>query len=200
MKPKVIGLVGRKQCGKDTVYELMREMTPCKRIAFADPLREEVGAVLGGEKPIPYDVPVVLRDFLETEIEQNGLRPASDAFRRPYQPRIRKILQWWGTEYRRILYGMDYWLDRFRAAVRAEPDTLWVVTDVRFINEAECIKGEGGILWRITRPEADMALDSHVSEGQIPKIQPCIVLENRWGIEELKINVRVGLRLSGVLP
>lgn len=198
VKPRIIGLTGHKQSGKDTVFSLMEEVIPCRRIAFADPLRAEVLRVLGGVDPIPDDAPPMLKLMLEEELREIGAIPPGMEIAHPYTSRVRRILQWWGTEYRRA-QDADYWLKRFLEAVRAAPDSLWVVTDVRFINEADCIKREGGILWRITRPSSDSSQDAHVSERYIDSIQPCIVLENRWGLEELRSNVRMALRLSGLL-
>jgi hypothetical protein len=197
-KPRIIGVVGRKQSGKDTIFSLIQEAVPCKRIAFGDALRDEVGRVLRGEEPIPEDAPEILRSRLEQEIQNGPAAQPDDLFKQPYRDSIRRILQTWGTEYRRV-QNPDYWLIAFLESVRAEPATLWVVTDVRFVNESECIKHEGGILWRVTRPASDANPDRHSSERFVDLIRPSVVLENRWGIAELRCNVLAALRMTGVL-
>lgn len=87
------------------------------------------------------------------------------------QPRSpRWILQLWGTEYRRRLDGDDYWRQRVAALITAAPNHNFVVTDVRFINEAMLLKQYGATLARVIRPSlaggADPAL-LHVSEREM---------------------------------
>ena len=64
-----------------------------------------------------------------------------------------KLLQWWGTEYRRF-QDPDYWVNKLCVSI---PSTLDValITDVRFVNEAECIKNRGGYNVKIERLAAD---------------------------------------------
>ncbi|VTU41525.1 MULTISPECIES: hypothetical protein [unclassified Variovorax] len=66
----------------------------------------------------------------------------------------RWTLQLWGTEFRRkSKYGYDsYWLDQVRAAVNAQPGKCFVITDVRFKNEAFFVVSIGGVLHRVRRP------------------------------------------------
>lgn len=53
-----------------------------------------------------------------------------------------KLLQWWGTEYRRS-QDPDYWVNKLSASIPGTLD-IALITDVRFVNEAECIKNRGG--------------------------------------------------------
>lgn len=66
----------------------------------------------------------------------------------------RWTMQLWGTEYRRkSKYGVDsYWLDQVAALIKAHPETDFVITDVRFKNEAVFVGLLGGWLVRVTRP------------------------------------------------
>lgn len=66
----------------------------------------------------------------------------------------------------------NYWVDRAMARV-TDPETLYVFTDVRFPNEADAIRANGGRMWRIERINEDgspfdngMTLEqkAHVSE------------------------------------
>jgi hypothetical protein len=114
---------------------------------------------------------------------QTGNVPAHASARRvksilnaPRSPRW--TLQLWGTEYRRkSKYGVDsYWLDIVAAAIAKEPTQTFVITDVRFRNEAELVKRLGGHLMRIRRPvleereAADRAMNgtaAHPSEVEM---------------------------------
>lgn len=128
MAALLIGLSGLKGCGKDTVCKLLAKNYSIRRIAFADPLKEELAQACG-----------VTTDFIGKN---------KDAFR--------PGLQWWATEFRRNFFSKDYWISRAAArleAARATPgiDAV-IVTDVRFPNEASWIWREGGVIWRIERP------------------------------------------------
>jgi hypothetical protein len=65
----------------------------------------------------------------------------------------RWVMQLWGTEYRRkSKYGVDsYWLDIVAQVIAAHPHQRFVITDVRFINEAKFVEQLGGVLIRIRR-------------------------------------------------
>jgi hypothetical protein len=108
----------------------------------------------------------------------------------------REILQVWGTQYRRrSAHGWDsYWLDKVRDlikesppetfavirtglnesdwAVTAESNTVFVVTDVRFRNEAEFIKREGGKLIRINRRVRDQEEAALREKGDPTALHP----------------------------
>lgn len=95
---------------------------------------------------------------------------------KPRSPRF--TLQLWGTEYRRrTRHGRDgYWLEQVAEALRAQPERHFVITDVRFENEARFIEQAGGLLVRIRRPalEAREALErarrgtaAHPSETEL---------------------------------
>jgi hypothetical protein len=60
-----------------------------------------------------------------------------------------KLLQWWGTEYRRR-QDPDYWVNKLTEAIPGKLDMV-LITDVRFPNEAECIKNRGGYNVKIQR-------------------------------------------------
>lgn len=64
-----------------------------------------------------------------------------------------KLLQWWGTEYRRA-QDSEYWVKRLFASI---PDNLDIalVTDVRFPNEAKAIEQRGGYTVNVQRLRED---------------------------------------------
>lgn len=105
----VIGLIGKKLSGKDSVFKALREFVPHgQRIAFADPLKIELAAACG-----------VSVEYLEEHKEV-----------------FRAGLQWWGTEFRRGLFGDDYWVNLVDSKLKhlstATDRGLAVITDVRF--------------------------------------------------------------------
>ena len=82
----------------------------------------------------------------------------------------RQHLQRFGTEMGRGVFGPDFWVeqfaDRYLAYEEHMPDnTLYVVRDVRFNNEAELITDYAGDIWQVHRPGYEG--DEHVSEAGI---------------------------------
>lgn len=65
-----------------------------------------------------------------------------------------KLLQWWGTEYRRKYFGEDYWVKKLAESIPANLD-IAMVTDVRFLNEAQYITARAGYTVKIERLNAD---------------------------------------------
>jgi hypothetical protein len=61
-----------------------------------------------------------------------------------------KLLQWWGTEYRRYNFGQDYWIKKCFASMPQNLDVA-MITDVRFTDEAEAIKQRGGYTINVQR-------------------------------------------------
>jgi hypothetical protein len=163
---KLIGLSGRKRSGKDTVYAIIQEeaerLRPA-RVAFGDALKEEVA------------------DLLEVTVQELEAD----------KTRFRGILQWWGTEWRRH-QNLNYWIDKTRAKILSLEGTtdLVVVTDVRFPNEADLIEELGGLVVRVSRPEADHAVDPHTSEVVMDGYPFEQILHNTGTIEDLRRAVR----------
>lgn len=65
-----------------------------------------------------------------------------------------KLLQWWGTEFRRNNFGEDYWVKKTFASIPANLD-IALITDVRFPNEAEAIESKGGYTVNVKRLRDD---------------------------------------------
>ena len=91
--------------------------------------------------------------------------------RAPYG-KFPKLLQWWGTEYRRA-QDPEYWTKQWKAAVNPKADIVFS-TDMRFINEAQAVKELGGYTIQVNRlnvdgtPFVDTSRDpNHPSETQL---------------------------------
>ena len=83
---------------------------------------------------------------------KGGCRDLYKEMDSPRSPRW--TLQLWGTEYRRRSeHGYDsYWLDKVSSLIKINPEKRFVITDVRFTNEADWVEREGGTLIRVSRP------------------------------------------------
>lgn len=115
----IVGLLGKKQSGKDTSARLLVERLGFKRIAFADALKDLTAEILDLDPAF-----VRSEDF---KLFATDLRSG------------REWLQCVGVAVRDVL-GVDTWVNVVRAKMDADPSTNWVVTDVRFQNEHDALR------------------------------------------------------------
>ena len=140
--------------GKDTAAQVLLDELCFQRIAFADPIK---GALLALDPLVPdpdEDKFIRLSEFAQ----QRGWSEIKE------YPEVRRLMQVLGTEVGRNLFDADIWV---KLAERKLESTLSVgdvvVTDVRFPNEARLIRGYGGVLVRIERPEFG-PVNEHLSD------------------------------------
>lgn len=202
----ILGLTGFAGAGKDTVADLLVAHARFRKLAFADALRAEVAEGFGvlvsdlAEPAAKHRPASALsmrrapRDFLAAVVL--SLSAAAPDHRTPLsnewldQPRSpRQILQWWGTEYRRAQHDR-YWtramLSRLVGYQRGG-ESRFVITDVRFDNEADTVRGAGGSIWQVTRPGCDgRAEGAHVSATDGSRFKPDAVLANLHDVRHLQ--------------
>ena len=166
----IIGLSGYARSGKDEVAKILVEEYGYTRAAFADKIRElllETNPQIGGNR-------------LQHLINTYGWEVAKS------QPEVRHLLQSIGVGARKLL-GDDIWI--YQVLKDLHPSDKVVISDVRFINEAECIGARGGQLWRIKRNGVE-AVNSHVSEHDMDGYPVDKILKNEGTLEELRTLVR----------
>lgn len=167
----VLGLTGRAGAGKNTVAEMLQcELGGEFKIVcegFADSLKLSAARALGFD-PADTREAIAMVDALKTcgsvsTIIEHGPYDVQEA-------RIsgRELLQRYGTESHRDVFGWDFWVDQvIPPGGFTDPDfDLKIITDLRFENEAQRIRKAGGLIWRVYRPGQDGA-DTHVSEAGI---------------------------------
>lgn len=121
----IIGLVGYARSGKDTIAAMLPGDRWC-RLAFADALKTEVLRMLEKTRDL---------NWLGMEHNKEKLRP---------------FLVFWG-EFRRQL-DRDYWIKIVQNRRMSYGDSAdFIVTDVRYLNEAEYVKRQGGIVVWVER-------------------------------------------------
>jgi hypothetical protein len=158
---KIIGFTGYKQSGKDTTAGELRKLLLPKSVVqvnFADALKQEVARACG-----------VAVDCI-------------NANKAAYRP----LLQVWGTEYRRKMFGENYWLLKWlkaSLALTTKANYLFC-TDVRFLNEADTVRQCGGTILRITRP--GVVADAHTSETEQDKIVADFTIHNDTNVDGLR--------------
>ncbi len=113
---------------------------------------------------------------------------------------VRRILQWWGTEYRRA-QDPDYWTKAWEAALAevTERNVHILVDDVRFHNEVEAVQRNGGVLIRVERPGFNGA-NNHSSENSLDDFTGWnMVLRNDDSLEKFldQVEAKVLTLLAG---
>jgi len=174
---KIIGLSGLAGVGKDTVADFLVGTVEngdnmfVQRYALADPLKKCASEAFG----------IPLKDFYnETakEVTNNhwGLTP-------------RYILQILGTEGFREHFGSDIWTRRADMVISQSVTDVFLVTDIRFNNEASWIKDIGGELVSITSPAMELSKKHEHSSERGISVTPDVVIVNDGTLEDLERKV-----------
>jgi len=171
----LIGLSGKARSGKDSLAAHLVAEQGFARVAFADVLKD----ALAGMNP---EVVGINRQHASMQ----GLLVAFDGWEgvkaHPnWAPAVRRLLQDLGVACREHVYA-DVWLD---AAMRRVDEYLnagtnVVITDMRFANEVEAVRGRGGIIARIERSDL-LSDDEHVSENLLDDmsvLRPHIIIDS----------------------
>jgi len=179
----IIGLTGYAQSGKDTVASILVEQYGFTRVAFADKIRELLYEL---DPPFPMaDGKVV---GLQNLIDVYGWDSAKQ------NELVRSMLQNLGIGARK-LFGESFWVHQAMVSIAfAHPNI--VITDVRFLNEAEMLKVNNGQIWRVERPGIN-AVNSHVSESQMDDYKVDQTFLNNGSIEDLSASIKA--RMVGLL-
>lgn len=169
----IIGLVGKKQVGKDTVANYLVQHYGFLKHAFAAPLK---------------DACKILFLLEPRQMNDNRLKEKKD-LRWGKSPR--EIMQLVGTDLFRDHVDVNFWVRHMEIWIDEHPNENIVVSDVRFQNEANLIKKKGGILWSIERNT--LLNDDHKSETQ--KIDPVDnILFNNLGVTELYRQIDLSIK------
>ena len=142
----VIGVSGKKGAGKDMFFNHVKAMAPnAKRVAFADYLKHITRQQFG------LSIDQTDGNLKEKSTKYVKVNPS------PFSKDIplvywtpREIMIDLGQFYRSI--DPLFWVNKAFQVIKSYPQrTIAVITDVRFENEADLIKGYGGTMVRLQR-------------------------------------------------
>ncbi|MGP6423894.1 deoxynucleotide monophosphate kinase family protein [Pseudomonas pharyngis] len=176
----MLGLAGLARSGKDTAAQHLVNHHGFQAYAFADPLRDGLMHILN-LSPCDFEGP---------EKEQ----PLPWLGRSP-----RQLMQSLGTEWGRNSVHPELWLllaaQNLDLLARTH-DTAkgFVVSDIRFENEADFIRKRGGLVIHLRRPGATQ-VNSHVSERGIEVQANDIVITNNGSIDDFQKHLTATLSL-----
>jgi len=133
---KLIGISGKIGHGKDSVAESIQHQSssPWINKKYASSVKD-IASILTGIRRADFEK----REFKESNLGKEwGNMP------------VREFLQRLGTDAIRKNVNPNAWINSLFS--KYDKYCYWIVSDVRFIDEAEAIKDRGGIVIRVNRP------------------------------------------------
>lgn len=189
----IVGICGLIGSGKGTAADILRETHGFTKISFADSLKDGVAAM--------FDWP---RDMLEGDSEvSRKWREQPDEFwtqELGHTVTPRYVLQKAGTECMRHGFFDGVWVSRTKQKIQSQTRSNCVVPDVRFPNEIDMIRSEGGVIVEIRRGEQPAWATQfrehgltpqgiHASEWAWMKSQADYTIKNDSTIEDLALKL-----------
>jgi hypothetical protein len=212
MKTSLIGISGKIAVGKDTFTNIFQKMSferssiVWENKKFAFKLKQFASLVTG----IPVE------DFEKQEVKASNLGPEWN-YKTLIGPKEYEVLEEKSTSVRDLLIAIgngcrdivhtDIWInalfsedrsvpflkstpsqDSILHSITTEPSVSnWIITDMRYRNEFERVKSEGGITIRINSNRAKII--DHISETDLDDEKFDFVIDNSGTIEELEEQV-----------
>jgi len=183
---KLIGLLGKKRSGKDTVADFLKEKYQYKKMAFADKLKSICREMFG---------------FTDQQLYTDDKEKIDDYWN--ISPR--HALQFIGTDLIRSYMDKliphiknNFWVKvlekEYLDTVKNFPEKYIVISDVRFENEVDFIHKYGGTVIKLEREsEYD---DVHISEKGIDDITNYdILIHNNSTLDALYEKIVDNLKL-----
>lgn len=178
----IVGISGYARAGKDTIGEILVRKHGFERRAFADKLREAALAL----DPIVTDFGTSLPRRLSHVVEKYGWEDAKSI------EEVRRTLQRMGTEVGRDTLDPDVWVTALQRTLELDRwggiQKHYVITDVRFENEARWVCRMKGVMVRVERPGVGPAND-HISETGLDDFEFGATINNSGSIEDLEHKV-----------
>ena len=189
--PKLIGVAGRKGVGKDSLAAFIRkEYTRIQRensanldwllqnkrycviYHLADPLKSAAMEAFG---------------FHSDEVYNEKLKEIPHRY---WKITPRHALQVLGAECFREHFGQDFWIRRADLTLREEgfKNTLVIIPDIRFENEAAWIRGRGGLIIHLKKKDTfdEIVVDPHISEFGVQVQSSDYIFQNSRTLLELE--------------
>lgn len=207
----IIGLVGFIGSGKGTVGDILRDKYGYVQDSFAAPLKDAVAAIFGWDRELLEGSTTASRAWREVP------DPFwSEKFGKPFTPRL--ALQLMGTEAGRDVFHKDVWVT---SLIHRNIGKDVVITDVRFKNEINTVRQNGGCIIWVRRGEnpywyttalhannpgwngpekSDLALKEmkelgiHISEWEWIGTDVNYIIQNDGTLEDLKTAVGIAMQ------
>lgn len=159
----MIGIVGRKRSGKDTLAMFVKDTFPRTNImSFAEPLK------------------LACKHAYHLQDEQ--LEAKEDVVDPRWNMSPRDMMRSLGVDHLRAV-DPEHWTKHMAFRIRAMESV--VISDVRFQNEADFVRRNGRVLIHVAR-DLQSNCDSHVSEATSDEIPCDHYIQNDGSLEDLR--------------
>jgi hypothetical protein len=189
----IIGLGHKSQVGKDTFAKIFRILSINDTLTNKD-IATIINFPVGGESKWEIkkfadtlkDVVCLILGCTRSQLEQ-------DDFKKSKLPTewgdytYRQVLQFVGTDLLRYQFCNDVWVNALMKFYF--PSRNWLISDVRFPNEAEAIKKQGGINIKINRTLAPILY--HESELALNNYSFDYEIDNNGTIEDFVEQIKI---------
>ncbi len=142
----IIGICGLIGSGKGTVADILVENHNFTKLSFADRLKDGVASVFNWD-----------RDMLEGDTDRSRIwREKIDEYwtnETGFDVTPRLILQLFGTDCMRNGFFDGIWVSLVKKQIIENPETNYIIPDVRFPNEVKMIHSVQGQVWQTRRGE-----------------------------------------------
>jgi len=199
----LIGICGLIGSGKDTVAQNLIDNHNFVKISFADKLKDAVASMFSWDRELLDGKTDKSRAWRE-QVDQYWTQETG----REITPRL--VLQEFGTECMREGFYDGIWVSLTKKHIIDNPNTHFVIPDVRFPNEAKMLYEVGGQVWRVKRGQdpiwfriyQDVGVepkDVHASEWAWAHTKFTHTIDNNGTLLDLKNQVQDHLVSSGNL-
>lgn len=171
----IIGMGYKARQGKDTCCNALVESRGAKKYGFADRLKYEVTGwmqcahLYASQTGIDPDDTLRVWDagflyWIKVSRPEWVVPDVVPDMSDPLLPlgKHRTLCQWWGTDHRRK-ENENYWVRRLDIQIKQDNPKYAVISDVRFPNEFDWIKSQGGVTVKVMRPGYSIP-STHLSE------------------------------------
>jgi hypothetical protein len=141
----LVGISGFIGCGKSTVADQLTDQFGFRKDSFATSLKDAVASMFDWPRNMIEGDTKHSREWREQVDEWWATKLGIPNF----SPRL--ALQLIGTDSLRNHFNEGIWFMTLENRIRKNPDLHVVISDVRFPNEVEFIKSQGGIMVRVDR-------------------------------------------------
>lgn len=183
-----IALSGKARSGKDTIAAYLIRRYGFTKISLAQPIKEALAAML-------ISIPDC-EEYLQDTRKEAIIPPLGVSFRR--------LAQTLGSEWGRELIHPDIWIilaDLAMKKVRiSNPEACFVITDVRFKNDAAYAHDHQFDHWWVQRDTAHYHVASHPSEQGVSPTDCDFKILNTGSLEDLESQVDKRLQRLGMHP
>ena len=186
----IIGIMGVKRSGKDTVSDYFVQNLGFIQYAFGDPLKIALQSL-----------------FMFTDKQLWGEEIDKEAVDERWGISPRRMMEIVGTDLFQfdihkhlregeLPVGRGLWVNRFNFwredLLNINPSAKIIVSDIRFEHEANRVKELGGQIWKVIRPSIK-SVSTAKAETELEKIRPDKILINDSTKEDLYNKIKQNL-------